>query len=67
MVGTPLNRTAVVLSKLVPKIATAVPGGPVMGLKRVIVGVVLNVTLKSFKLFAVPNPLVTVIGPSVAF
>ena len=66
VVGTPLNLTVVVLSKFVPKITTAVPAGPVMGLKEVTVGSVLNVTLKSLRLVPVPTPFVTVIRPVVA-
>ena len=66
VVGTPLNRTVVALSKFVPKITTAVPTGPVMGLKEVTVGSVLNVTVKSLRLVAVPTPFVTVIRPVVA-
>jgi hypothetical protein len=67
VVGTPLNLTAVVLSKFVPTIATVVPTGPVMGSKEVIVGTVLNETLKLLRLMPVPAPFVTVIGPVVAF
>ena len=62
-----MKRTAVVLSKLVPVITTAVPIGPVTGLNDVTVGTVLNVTLKSLKLVAVPIPFVTVMRPLVAF
>ena len=66
MVGTPLNRTAVVLSKFVPVMTTAVPTGPVMGLNEVTVGTVLNVTVKLVRLVAVPIPVVTAIRPVVA-
>lgn len=62
-----MNWTAVVLSKFVPVMITAVPTGPVMGLNEVTVGTVLNVTVKLLKLVAVPIPLVTVMRPVVAF
>jgi len=55
--------------KLVPLIWTAVPTGPLVGAKSVIVGGVGGggvVTVKLLVLFAVPPEVVTLIGPVAA-
>jgi hypothetical protein len=51
--------------KSVPLIWTAVPTGPLVGAKLVMVGG-LTVTAKLLALFAVPPEVVTLIGPVVA-
>ena len=62
---TPPNVTDVAPVKLVPLIWTAVPTGPLVGAKLVMVGG-LTVTAKLLALFAVPPEVVTLIGPVVA-
>jgi hypothetical protein len=59
-----LNETPVALAKPVPPIVTAVPAGPELGVKDVIVGVA--VTVNAVELVAVPALVVTEIGPVVA-
>jgi hypothetical protein len=65
---TPLNVTAVAPVRSVPLIVTAVPTGPLVGLKLVIVGPLgwAAVTVKLFALVAVPPGVVTLSGPVVA-
>ena len=61
---TPLNRTAVAPLKFVPLIVTAVPTGPLVGVKLPIVGA--GMTVKLAALVAVPPAVVTLTGPVVA-
>ena len=61
----PFNRTALAPVKLEPLIVTAVPTGPLVGVKLVIVGG-LVVTENALGLFAVPPGVVTLTGPVVA-
>ena len=60
----PLKVTLVVPMKLLPVMVTAVPTGPLVGVKEVIEGG--RVTVKSPPLVAVPSALVTLIFPVVA-
>lgn len=63
----PLNATAVAPVKLVPVIATVVAGGPLPGVKLVIVGAAAGtVTVKFADEVAVPAPVTTDIFPVVA-
>jgi hypothetical protein len=63
----PLKATLLAPLKLLPLIVTAVPTGPVVGLKSLIVGGGGGiVTLKPAPLVALPAGVVTVIGPLVA-
>ena len=57
---------AVTVSKLVPLIVTAVPAGPMFGVKPVIVGEAEAVTVNDVLLVARPNGVLTVISPVVA-
>ena len=61
----PLKATAVAPVKLVPVMVTALPTGPLVGLKLVIVGP-LAVTVKALALVAVPFGVVTLSVPVVA-
>jgi hypothetical protein len=69
---TPLNFTDVVVNpvplKFVPLIVTDVPTGPLVGENEEIVGAgtVVEVTVKTEELVAVPSGVVTLIGPVVA-
>jgi hypothetical protein len=69
---TPLNFTDVVVNpvplKFVPLIVTVVPTGPLVGENEEIVGAgaVVEVTVKTEELVAVPSGVVTLIGPVVA-
>jgi hypothetical protein len=58
--------TAVALLRFVPSIVTAVPAGPEVGEKPVIVVVGVVVTVNGMLLVAVPFGVVTPIGPLVA-
>src|SRR5437773_5011193 len=63
----PLKRTRLFVgtaSKFWPKMVTAVPIGPLVGVKAVITG--LGITVKLVALVAVPPRVVTLIGPVVA-
>ena len=66
VVITPPNLTTVVPVKFVPLIATEVPTGPEVGVKLVIVGSAPEGTMKFVVLVAVPEVVVTEIGPVVA-
>jgi hypothetical protein len=59
-----LKLTAVVPVKLAPLIVTAVPAGPLAGVKLAIVGA--TSTVKLLALAAVPPGVVTLSGPVVA-
>ena len=61
----PANATAVTPVKFVPVIVTGVPAAPAVGLKLVIVGAGIEVTVKLEALVAVPPGVVTLIGPVV--
>jgi hypothetical protein len=60
----PPNFTAVAPAKLLPSIVTEVPTGPFLGLNEPILGA--PVTVKFDELVAVPDGVVTAIGPVVA-
>jgi hypothetical protein len=62
----PLNLTAVAPVKFVPLMVTLVPTGPLAGVKLVIVGAEVELTVKLFVLVAVPPAVVTLRGPVVA-
>jgi hypothetical protein len=61
----PSKATAVAPVKFAPVIVTALPTGPMAGIKLVIVGA--TKTVKLVALIVVPSALVTLIGPVVAF
>ena len=60
----PLKATAVVPMKWLPLMVTVVPTGPLLGLKKLIVGG--GITVKLLALVAVPAVVLTLIGPVVA-
>ena len=62
----PLKRTAVTFTKLLPSICTDVPGGPLLGLNPLITGGGRSTTVKAVALVADPAGDVTAIGPVVA-
>src|SRR6185503_3679298 len=62
----PLKVTAVAPVKLAPRIVTAVPTGPLVGLKELIVGAGGRITVKLLPLVAEPPGVVTLILPVVA-
>ena len=64
LAAVPLNVTDVAPVKLVPLMITLIPTAPLVGEKLVIVGGV--PTVKAFALMAVPEIVVTLIGPVVA-
>jgi hypothetical protein len=64
LAAAPLNLTLVAPVKLVPLIVTAVPTGPLVGVKLVIVGGL--TTVKLLALVAVPPAVATLSGPVVA-
>ena len=64
--GVLLKATLVVPEKLLPKMVTMVPSGPVVGEKEVMMGGAVMVTSKSVSLSSKPSALVTLIGPEEA-